>query len=151
MTLYEVLKQFFDEDDWPYNEDKDENSLYTAFSPTGDRSWRCRAMADEERETALFFSHAPANAPYESRLAMSEFLTRVNYGLFVGNFEMDINDGEVRYKTSLNVQGGTFNPALARNLVYTNVLAMKRYLPGIEAVIAGTMTPVEALAMCETD
>ena len=151
MTLYEVLKQFFDEDEWPYDENGDETRLYTGFSTTEDMSWRCRAIADEERETAIFFSHAPTNAPYESRAAMSEFLTRANYGLLIGNFEMDINDGEIRYKTSLDVQGAILNTALVRNLVYTNVLTMKRYLPGIETIIAGTMTPVEAIAMCEAE
>lgn len=151
MALYDVLKQFFDEDEWPYEANDDDTRLYTGFSTSEDLTWRCRAIADEERDTVIFFSHTPSNTPYESRLAMAEFLTRANYGLLIGNFEMDINDGEIRYKTSVDMQDAVLTTAVVRNLVYTNVLTMKRYLPGIEAVMQGSMTAVEAVALCEAE
>lgn len=151
MALYDVVKQFFDEDEWPYDADEENSRLHTGFSTSDGQSWRCRAIADEERYVVLFFSQAPSNAPYESRLAMAEFLTRANYGLRLGNFEMDINDGEVRYRTSVDMQDAVLTTAVVRNLVYANVLTMKRYLPGIEAVMQGSMTAVEAVAMCEAE
>lgn len=149
MTLLDTVKQFFDEDDWPYDENEEQSRLYTGFSTTDDVAWRCRAIADEERQMVIFFSHAPNNAPYESRPEMIEFLTRANYGLLIGNFEMDINDGEIRYKTSLDLRDTTLTTEMVRNIVYNNVFTMKRYLPGIEAVIAGESTPAEAILACE--
>ena len=37
--------------------------------------------------------------------AIAEFLTRTNYSMIIGNFELDFADGEIRYKTSIDVQG----------------------------------------------
>ena len=33
-------------------------------------------------------------------MPVSEVLVRANWGLSVGNFEIDVSDGEVRFKTS---------------------------------------------------
>lgn len=54
------------------------------------------------------------NVPEDRRLALAEFLTRANYGLFIGNFEMDWQDGEVRYKTSIDVAGDRLSTALVQ-------------------------------------
>ena len=75
------------------------------------------------------------NAPGERMAAVAEFITRANYGLIIGNFELDFSDGEIRYKTSLDVEGDRLSQALIKQLVYTNVLTMDQYLPGILAVL----------------
>ena len=80
---------------------------------------------------------------------MAEFLTRANYGLIVGNFELDFDDGEVRYKTSLDVEDAELLPALLAHIVYANVTNMDRYLPGIVAVLASSQTPAEAVAQID--
>lgn len=74
------------------------------------------------------------------RMAIAHFLILVNYGTLI---KLDFNDGEIRYQTSINVEGdplelGVANrltPALIKRLVYTNVAMMDEYLPGIRAVI----------------
>jgi hypothetical protein len=67
---------------------------------------------------------------------------------------MDYDDGEVRYKTSQDVEdlqdveageGGGPIFVLLRHMVYANVAAMDRYLPGLLAVLAGSRTPAEAV------
>ena len=69
---------------------------------------------------------------------MATYLTLANYGLLVGNFEMNLDDGELRYKTSLDFEGLDELPLqLVRNLVAANVRTMERYLPGLAAVAEG--------------
>ena len=98
----------------------------------------------------IFYSFCPLQAPAERRLAVAEFLTRANYGLIIGNFELDFGDGEIRYKTSLDVDTDRLTPALMKQLVYANVLTLDQYLPGILAVIEGSSLPEEAIAGVET-
>jgi len=43
-----------------------------------------------------------------------KFLTRANYGMMIGNFEMDFTDGEIRYKTSIDVEGDKLSSALIK-------------------------------------
>jgi hypothetical protein len=112
-------------------------------------NWLCYVEAREEFEQFAFYSVCPANAPEGRRQAAAEFLTRVNYGLVIGNFEMDLDDGEIRYKTSLDVGDTELNVPLVKNAVYMNVLMMDRYLPGIMAIIYGGVAPAEALAQVE--
>jgi hypothetical protein len=83
--------------------------------------------------------------PENRRVAVGEYLNRANYGLLSGNFEIDHNDGEVRYKTCIDVTGDRLSEALIRRLVYTNVFMMDRYLPGIMAVAYGNKSPKEAI------
>jgi hypothetical protein len=39
-----------------------------------------------------------------SKVAVAEFLTRANYGIKNGCFEMDFLDSEIRYRTYVNVR-----------------------------------------------
>jgi hypothetical protein len=43
---------------------------------------------------------------------IAKFITRANYGMSLGNFELDFNDGEIRYKTSIDVTDDRLNFAL---------------------------------------
>lgn len=69
--------------------------------------------------------------------------------MIVGNFEMDFEDGEIRYKTSLNFEGSQLDDALLKQLAYINVVMMNKYLPGIEAVAEGKTAPQDAISLIE--
>jgi hypothetical protein len=59
----------------------------------------------------------------------------------VGNFELDFEDGEIRYKTVLQLPGDDLDTEALRRLVRANGVAMETYLPGIGSVIAGEPAP----------
>jgi hypothetical protein len=107
--------------------------------------------AREEFNQFVFYSVCPATAPEDKRLAVSEFLTRANYGLVVGNFELDMEDGEIRYKTSIDTAGTALDEAMVKSAVYMNVWMMDRYLPGIMATIYGGVAPADAIAQVESE
>jgi hypothetical protein len=67
----------------------------------------------------------------------------------IGNFELDYTDGEIRYKTSIDVTNAQLSSALIKTLVYTNVAMMDEYLPGILAVIEGRATSEDAIRLIE--
>jgi hypothetical protein len=103
----------------------------------------------EEQDRVVFYSVAPKETPPDRRLAMAAFLTRANYGMLIGNFEMDFADGEVRYKTSIDVEGDRLSTALMQQIVYANVRTMDRYLPGIYQIMETAQTPEEVIAQIE--
>jgi hypothetical protein len=67
----------------------------------------------------------------------------------LGNFELDFDNGEICYKTSIDITDDRFNFALIQQLVYTNITIMDQYLPGIQAVLSGKVSPVEAIRAIE--
>ena len=88
----------------------------------------------------------PVHAPEDKRAAMAEFLTRANYGMMLGNFEMDYADGEVRFKTSIDCEGGTLVPRMIDNLLTNNLVSMDRFFNGLMAVLFSDRPPAEIVA-----
>lgn len=70
--------------------------------------------------------------------SMADYTTRANYGLPLGNFEFDMNDGELNFKNSVDIGGATLVSAMVKTLLLFGVETVNRYLPGIRAVLQGT-------------
>jgi len=92
--------------------------------------WPCYAQAHGDQDRYVFYSVIPVTAPEDRRIAVAELLTRANYGMLIGNFELDLDDGEIRYKTSIDMEGvvptspedRSVSTLLWKSLVYANVL-----------------------------
>lgn len=146
--ILDIATSFFQQDEWAFTQLEDQPILRLGFQGENGQ-WNCYAQAREEQSQLLFYSICPVKAPEDKRTAVAEFLTRANYGMFIGNFELDFSDGEIRYKTSIDVEGSQLTPTLVKPLVYASVLMMDRYLPGIMSVIYGGVSPAEAVARAE--
>ncbi|MEE3718571.1 YbjN domain-containing protein [Tumidithrix elongata RA019] len=146
--LFEILVEFFQQDNWDFAQTEGETVLRTMFQGENGQ-WSCYAWVLEERKRMAFYSICPVNVPEERKQYLAELITRCNYCLLMGNFEMDFLDGEIRFKTSIDVNGDRLTFALLRQLIYTNVLTMDRYLPAIMAVIYGDVSPQQAIAEIE--
>jgi hypothetical protein len=138
--LLEELKRAFAENGWPYSEVRGAPVLLTDLSGPAGR-WSFYAQAVEEKDLVLLYSICPQRVPEARRPEVSQFLTRANYGLADGNFELDFEDGEVRYKTVLHVHGDELDGLVLRRLLRLNGIAVETYLPTLGLVIAGTPVP----------
>jgi hypothetical protein len=147
--FFEEIVNFFQEDGWPFVQVEGEPLLQMVFQGENGK-WTCYAKARDDPEQFVFYSVCPINAPDSKRLAVAEFLTRANSGMIIGNFEMDFEEGEIRYKTSIDVEDDSLSSALIKRLVYANVMMMDGYLPGIMSVIYGDVTPRDAIAQIES-
>jgi len=146
--LFEAVVDYLTEDDWKFNVVKDDTALMLSFRGEAG-SWQCFATVDEEKQWFTFYSILPSNVPDDKRAEIAEFITRANYGLVIGNFEMDFADGEVRYKTSIDVEGGELTPKMVENVIRANWMTMDRYFPGLMGVLYGDRDPAEAVAETE--
>jgi hypothetical protein len=148
-ALLDIAEQFFHDEDWEYQRLEPRGILRMGF--TGDSgNWLCFAQARDAQRQIAFYSICPLRVPEARRMHVAEFLARANYGLVIGNFEQDWDDGEVRYKTSLDVEDCELSGTLFSHIVYANVTTMDRYLPGLIAVIAGSQTPSDAVSAAES-
>jgi hypothetical protein len=148
LQAYNTLGQFLDEDGWFPRRMEGKHSFSMSFNgKAGDM--RCYAAVRVDIEEFLFYAVAPIKIPDAVRPAVAEYLTRANYGLRIGNFEMDYSDGEVRYKSSLNFEGQELSSEYIRNTIFPAVHTMDRYLPGILRVSFGGATPLEAIEEVE--
>jgi len=144
LQAFSSLGEFLEHDGW-YPQQVDGKHIYRTFFSSKHGDFRCFAQIMVNLEQFLFYASAPVRVPEEDRIAVAEFITRANYGIRIGNFEMDYSDGEVRYKTSLDFEGETLSYNLIRHTIYPAVLTLDRYIPGLLSVIYGGMTPFEAI------
>ena len=147
---FATLGQFLLDDGW-HPQQVEEKTIYRVYFSGQNGEQRCYAQIRIDLEQFLFYSVAPVKAPEEKRAAMAEFITRANYGLRIGNFEMDYRDGEIRYKSSLDFEDEDLSPALIKNAIYPAVRTMDFYLPGIMQVLYGDESAAEVIAEIESD
>lgn len=145
-TVADAVTAFFASEDWPVVE-AEPGVLETAFEGT-ETAWPVRIHVFEDDVRAVFVSAFPAIVPEGQRAAVGEFCNRANFGLAIGNFELDHDGGEVRFRTSIDAEDAEPSAALVRNAVVANVLTMDRYVAGLLAVLNGT-DPADAIEDCE--
>ena len=144
-----TLGQFLEEDGW-YPQQLEDRNIYRMGFAGNNGDTTCYAQVLVDLEIFLFYVQWPVKVPEDARLAAAEYLTRANYGLRIGNFEMDFSDGEVRYKSSLDFEGATLTPDLIKHAIYPAVQTMDRYLPGLMAVMYGGKPAAEAIDEIES-
>jgi hypothetical protein len=146
--LLDSLKTFFAEDNWQFVEIESDPVLRLEYVAE-ENEWTCYAQALEEDEQFVFYSIAPIKVTQPKLWLCVEYLTRANFNLILGNFELDMDSGLVRFKTSIDVEGDRLSLSLFRSVVYSNVSIMERYLPGLEAILLNNARPKEVLALAE--
>jgi hypothetical protein len=147
--VFAKIVNFFTEVEWPFFVIEGQHTLRLNYRGNNGR-FTCSAQYLEERNYVMFYSFSPVSVPEDKRLIVAEFLTRANYRLIFGNFEMDFTDGEVYYKTSLNVEGINLDSDRISHVVYTNVTMMDRYLPGILQIMYSNISAADAIAQIES-
>jgi hypothetical protein len=147
--IFNDLAEFFLGDEWGPEQIEEQPVLKMDFEGDNGR-WTCLAFAHDDRERVVFTSMLPVEVPEEKRLLAAEYLTRANFGMEIGNFEMDFSDGAVQFRTSIDIEGGELTPKMIQNLAYVNVTVTDQYLPGLVMVVEGDATPEEAIQKVET-
>lgn len=146
--IFDDLVEFFTGDEW--SPEQVENQPVLSMDFEGDNGkWTFLAFAYDESERVVLASVLPVEVPDDKRSAAAEYITRANFGMEIGNFEMDYGDGSVRFRTSVDIEGGELTPKMIQNLAYVNVTVTDQYLPGLAMVLEGDATPEEAIVKVE--
>ncbi len=146
-SILERVKAYFQAVGWPFTPVLDSAIVATFEGKNG--AYNCFAQAREREHQLIFYAVSPLVTPPERIGEMMEFLTRANRGLFLGNFELDLEDGEIRFKTSVGVENDVLTPALIAQVVYPNLATMDPYQAGITAIIQHGASAAEAIELVE--
>lgn len=105
-----------------------------AGGPNG--TWLLVGQAYPELGVAALYAVFPGPVPTPRREAVAVLLTRINHGLVIGTFELDLDDGEVRFRTQMPVSGAP-GPDELRPLTAIAFGTADRFVPAIKAVSEG--------------
>jgi hypothetical protein len=146
-SIRDVVIAYLDDREIPYVVDAS-GSIVGMLSASEKGPWTVYIGMLEADDQVVVHSAFNPPVPEAAREAIAIFLTRANFGILHGNFELDLDDGELRYKTSIDVRGAQLTEALFDNLIVANVSMFDRFIHGIEAVVHG-VDPLEAIAAVE--
>jgi hypothetical protein len=115
--LQEIVREFLDSHEWFYQEKSDELGFSIEVE---DYRLFCAFHISEENKQIIFHSFFPIKIPSNKSKAVIMLLNNINCETTVGNFELDTNTGNVRYRTSLDVENTELNNHLLENMLLAN-------------------------------
>ena len=104
-----------------------------------------RQEHDPDQRLVLVYVTAPVKVVPEQRLAVVEYTTRANWAVVVGNFEMDLADGEIRYKGCLEYADGDVTASMLARLIHRCAGTMDQYFRGLMRILYGNVDAVAAI------
>lgn len=72
-------------------------------------------------------------------------IARINFGLLPGCFEIDLESGEVRFRSELTVQGGKTTIKAVAQLLSGALLMTRMYAPAFQKIIESDADPLETI------
>lgn len=149
-VAFERLVQHLEEYELRFETDTENETIVASFSGQV-ASYRVIGRIEADQDLFQVFGLIPIRVPKGCRPAVAEAITRANFGLKVGNFEMDFDDGELRYQIAHLLAGDSLDGETVRRLIGTTMAMMDRYLPAILSVIYGNELPADAVRFAESD
>jgi len=147
-AAYEKLIQHFEEHDISYLPSADHGSLCADFR--GDAgSYRIVATVDAEGSLFQVYGYTPLRVPVGSRPAIGETIARANFGLKVGKFELDFDEGDLRFQAAQILANDSLEDETIRRLIGTAITMLDTYLPAVLSVIYGNELPQDAIRCAE--
>ncbi|CAN5490203.1 hypothetical protein BH09GEM1_BH09GEM1_10970 [soil metagenome] len=111
--------------------------------------YSCRYFMAQPQQTLVCCTRSPLLVPKRARRKVMEFITRANFGLLFGAFELSLDDGRLYFRTGCDVEDGVLSAPMVCNLAGAGAAMFDRYLPFMNQVIYGKTSVVEAIAAAE--
>lgn len=148
-TVFDSVRQYIKSQGWKsVKEDSDNGTFRISFS-TGNKLKSMDLLVFVLNSGFCTYGLIPFKADNDSLDSVAEFLTRANYGMNFGNFELDYNDGEVRFKSSLHSKDGRPSPVEVEFAVDLPMMMWERYGNAFLSVLVGGENPAKAVAAAE--
>jgi hypothetical protein len=82
----------------------------------------------------VFYLNFEFPVPEERRVETARLITRANWGLLIGNFELDFDDGQLRFKSSVDFSNSDLTDALVSNAILAAMNAVEAFARAIGLV-----------------
>lgn len=134
-SLFDRVAEYLDANDWRYTATR-EKGYFSMDCRIAEASVRL-VLSVTEREglnRIMAFAVYPIFVPDNRRAPVLKFMNELNYDLVFGNFEMDPEDGQIRFRTSAE-SDSDIRDFMIERVLNGNLTAANRYF----AVLMGTV------------
>jgi hypothetical protein len=150
-ALTAAVKAYLDSQGYSYDYDGEYGSFDYELSLDSTLS-SCDMRISMREDGFSVFSYSPVSgkaSDMEGMRRISEYLTRVNYSLFMGNFEMDFDDGSILFRTAVMTGDRIPSTNEIEWLVELPAFMMDKYGNGLAQVVLMHADPKNAFDAVE--
>lgn len=131
MPMFERFKEYLKMVELNYSIVEDETVIMFSYMSKG--NYQCIIDVDDENKIVIIYTILGSLVELEKRNRIAQLLTKINFGIRIGNFEMDYEDGQIRYKTSIIYDGlKDFENDFLEHLLMYNLVKTDEYYQAIE-------------------
>ena len=141
--MFDKLIAYLQKREWKYIENEDQSMI--SFNLSGTNGvFQCSAYDQRDKNRFIFFTYCISTCPEDIRIRMAELLMRLNNTIFFGNFELNFETGQIKFKTSIFYENLELTETAIDSLIIGNVFMMDDCTPAIMKLIYGNLSPLEA-------
>ena len=145
-SYLDQIRRILDHEDWSYSVQENPGHTFLLSSFTGE-STRMDVVFDTvpETDTVMCFVYLPVVVPEARRPAVAELAARINYRLSLGCFDFDPDDGVLRARDSLDLQGMELTAGILQGLRDAAIATADHYNAAVMRVLYAGISPKQAL------
>lgn len=148
--IVDYLKQYFNDKDWHYSHYRpatnDKQQSHHLFLRMQNKQLDCGYLfrVQEKNKLLAVYGILPFLIPESHQSAAILLITQINYDMLIGNLEMDINDGEIRYKNAIDIEAIGIDDNIIEHLLQS-AIAMTTVTHEIFSDLVNNQNPAEEL------
>ncbi len=145
-VIAQKICTFLDNGDWHYTYDEEKGIIRMGVNLKG-KMQRCKIFITIGQAHYTVYALPDFNINEKCRMRVAEYLTRANYNLRFGNFELNLDDGDIRYKMAVdceNEEAPVLSDAVIARSIYIPPRMLDQYGDGLLSVMFGNTSPKEA-------
>jgi hypothetical protein len=144
MKLTDLVTDLLEKEQCPY-ERSGEGTEFRIYFHGRYSSFSTLIFVDDDHCILRTYSKCPVKIPNHKLLATTELIARINFGLSIGNFDLDIDERIVLFRTAMKIFKDNPGQHTIGTLIFGNCLSMDRFSPVIASVIYGNISPKKAI------
>ncbi|MCH1781403.1 YbjN domain-containing protein [Psychrobacter glaciei] len=152
-SIVDCLKQYFNDKQWHYthyrpqtsgDKSSDNQTTHHLSLRMRHKQLNCGYLFRVQEKTKLLavYGILPFLIPESHQSAAMLLITQINYDMLIGNLEMDVNDGEIRYKHAVDVETVGINDEIIEHLLQS-VIAMTTVANELFSDLLNNQDPAE--------
>ncbi|NYR10280.1 YbjN domain-containing protein [Psychrobacter sp. BI730] len=146
--IVDCLKQYFNDKQWHYThyrpKTNDSQKSHHLSLRMRHKQINCGYLfrVQEKNKLLAIYGILPFLIPETYQSAAMLLITQINYDMLVGNLEMDVNDGEIRYKNAIDVEAVGIDNEIIEHLLQS-VVAMTTVANELFGNLVNNQDPAE--------
>ena len=146
--IVDCLKQYFNDKQWYYThyrpKTNDSQKSHHLSLRMRHKQINCGYLfrVQEKNKLLAIYGILPFLIPESHQSAAMLLITQINYDMLVGNLEMDVNDGEIRYKNAIDVEAVGLDNEIIEHLLQS-VVAMTTVANELFGNLVNNQDPAE--------